>query len=95
MSFNWFEDTDGEGYQSIFLSEGSGTKQAFALDSSVSVIGFKAIDPITKEWIWLGGEGPEVSLSFFDIAEDKEKNRKIYTHNYFTVGERELRIYVA
>lgn len=95
MSFNWFEDTDGEGYQSIFLSEGSGTKQAFALDSRVSVVGFKAIDPITKEWIWLGGEGPEVSLSFFDITEDKENNRKIYTHNYFTVGERELRIYVA
>lgn len=95
MNFNWFEDVDGEGYQAFFASEGSGTKQAFALDSNVSVIGFKAIDPATKEWTWLGSEGPETSLEFFNITEDKENNRILYTHNYLAVGERELRIYVA
>ena len=93
LEFTWFESTDGEGYQSFFASEGSGTKQSFALHKNVNVVGIKAYDSLTKDWSWLGGEGAEDSLDYFTRTE--VNGLQVFTHNHIKVGERELRIYVA
>ena len=93
LEFTWFEVNDGEGYESTFASEGSGTKQSFALPNTVNVIGIKAYDSLTKEWSWLGGEEAIDSLDYFTKSE--EGNLQVFVHNRAKVGERELRIYIT
>lgn len=98
QEFTFFEDEVGQGYQSVFVSEGSGTQQSFAVESSLSVVGIKTFNPLSQQWEWLGGS-PTASLTHFDISViskeqlGESKDYILYTHNQPAKGERELRIY--
>lgn len=100
QAFTWFEDDDGQGYLSVFSSEGTGTKQSFCVSDEYNVVGIKAYDPLTQQWNWLGGETAKVSLTHFDTTSvtgeslGETTNYTLYTHNQPASGERELRIYV-
>lgn len=100
LAFEYFNENDGEGYQTITLSEGSGIKQSFALAKETQVIGIKQWDVVTQQWAWIGGS-EEASLSTFDTTLvqgetlGEEGDFVLYTHNGSATGERQLRIYVA
>lgn len=100
VSFDWFEDEDGQGYISTFATEGSGTKQSFSLSENVTVVGVKAFDTMTQKWTWLGGTTAANSLTHFDkklvsgASFGETENQVVYVHNQPASGERELRIYV-
>jgi hypothetical protein len=95
-----FEDEDGQGYISTFATEGSGTKQSFALSENVTVVGVKAFDTMTQKWTWLGGTTAANSLTHFDkklvsgTSFGETENQVVYVHNQPASGERELRIYI-
>lgn len=97
--FTWFEDETGSGYLSAFASESGGTKQSFAVSSSVSVIGIKSFDPLSQSWQWLGGSAT-ASLKHFDAtivsgeSLGETTDYILYTHNQPAKGARELRIYI-
>ena len=92
LSFSWFEENDGQGYEVVFASEGSGAKQSFALTEEATVVGIKAFDVMTQKWTWLGGTTAANSLTHFDVTSDS--GMKVYVHNQPASGERELRLYV-
>lgn len=100
LEFEWFEDEDGEGYASVFEYETNDNRQSFAVSTELEVVGVKSFDQLTQQWIWLGGETAEVSLTHFDTTTVKGESLGettdyvLYTHNYLLVGDRELRIYV-
>lgn len=99
QEFEWFEDDAGQGYVSIFASEGSGIQQSFAIADTFTVAGIKTFNPMTQQWEWLGGSA-KASLTHFDTSViDGESlgeavNYVLYTHNQPAKGERKLRIYV-
>lgn len=99
QDFTWFKDETGSGYLSTFASESTGTKQSFAVSSSVSVIGVKSYDPMSQSWQWLGGSAT-ASLKHFDAtiisgeSLGETTDYILYTHNQPAKGERELRIYI-
>lgn len=98
--FTWFEDEDGSGYFSVFMSEMSGTRQSFAVSSKTNVIGVKAFNALTQQWEWLGSQTAAISLTYFDttiIQGDsigELENYILYTYNSTPVGARELKIYI-
>lgn len=100
LDFEWFEDEDGEGYMSFFDYETKDDRQAFAVSNALTVIGVKSFDELTQQWTWLGGETAEVSLTHFDTTTvtgeslGETTDYTLYTHNYYLVGDRELRVYV-
>lgn len=100
LEFEYFKDTEGEGYQSTVISEGSGQKQSFMLSQNTTVLGVKQWNVVTEQWEWIGGS-PEASLLTFDTALiqgaslGETEDFIAYTHNGSATGERQLRIYVA
>lgn len=100
QEFTYFVEEDGEGYQTIMASEGTGIKQSFAIAKGVTVIGVKVFDDMSQQWVWIGGSA-EDSLATFDTSTlegeslGEEDDYVLYTHNGSRTGERELRVYVA
>lgn len=92
LEFTWFEDTDGEGYQSILATESATEKQSFSVVLPTTVVGIKQYEEMTKTWQWIGGSAKN-SLTYFDI-EVTDNNIAVYTHNGSLTGKRELRVYV-
>lgn len=91
MEFTYFEDAEGEGYESTIATETSTTKQQFMISAAKKVVGIKQFEPYTQQWLWIGGSA-EASLKYFDA--ETINDYVIYTHNGSLTGERELRIYV-
>lgn len=91
LEFTYFEDADGEGYESVLTTETQTAKQQFAVAAAKKIIGVKQFEPYTQQWLWIGGSA-EASLTYFD-AEILD-NYVLYTHNGSLTGERELRVYV-
>lgn len=94
--FNWFEEEDGSGYETVVASEVDGEKQNFMVSNSMAVIGVKAYDSLSQSWSWLGGSAQD-SLTYFDTKEVEIDgvNYVLYTSNTIaSYGERELRVYV-
>ena len=96
LSFSWFSDESGEGYQSVLATETLTTKQSFAVATECSVVGIKQFETMTRTWQWIGGSA-EASLTYFDttLVKGDSLDYILYTNNDYLTGERELRIYIA
>lgn len=100
QEYTYFKDGADEGYEIQALSEGSGTRQSFAVAADVTVLGVKQYDVISQSWLWIGGD-PETSLENFDTTTltaeslDEELDYILYTYNGAQAGERKLRICVT
>lgn len=90
LTFTYFDDETGTGYQTVAASESTGVKQSFAVDVSTPILGIKQLNPITQSWEWIGGTAA-ASLKTFTIVE--EEGIITYTHNGSAAGTRELQLY--
>lgn len=96
LSFSWFTDETGEGYQSVLATETLTTKQSFAVAAECPLVGVKQFETMTQTWQWIGGSA-EASLTYFDttLVKGDSLDYILYTNNDYLTGERELRIYIA
>ena len=91
ISFEYFNETDGEGYEAIFVAENQFTKQSFKINKETPILGIKQFNDLAQKWDWIGGS-PEASLTTFDLIEDGEY--LTYIHNGSLKGERKLKLFV-